>query len=373
MENNNELKRLLYLSEYKISNKDKKLLKEEIDVLVESRQTEQQALIILNDNNVNEPEALINDFKTVDTSKNQILLPLMAQTYIDHRNVNDIKSLFPAISELVKSGKIPVPQKTANGYQIKDKTFSDYLSLTEYIHGLESISKGHRDLTGEIKDMTDIATDEPPIFPREGHPEDENANIEIYDGNDIGKCINYTSGGITGQKYSFCIGQPGQSYWQGYRDTKLSTFYYIHDKNRDENDPLLLVVFDRTEHGTELTDKSNTTGNIAEFGNDADAYEAYLQSKGVPTKEILVNKEKSPEEIEDQKKLGSQNTDLDWFKNLSYKEQSKYIGRGHLLGDEQFEYLWQFKSDKGGLNLLSQYVDTGQAIPEAQFNILTGE
>jgi len=82
---------------------------------------------------------------------------------------------------------------------------------------------------------------------------------------------------------------------------------------------------------------------------------------------------KSPEEIEDQKKLGSQNTDLDWFKNLSYKEQSKYIGRGHLLGDEQFEYLWQFKSDKGGLNLLSQYVDTGQAIPEAQFNILTGE
>ena len=39
------------------------------------------------------------------------------------------------------------------------------------------------------------------------------------------------------------------------------------------------------------------------------------------------------------KKLGNQNNSLDWFKSLSYDEKSKYIGRGHQLTNDQFDYL----------------------------------
>ena len=102
------------------------------------------------------------------------------------------------------------------------------------------------------------------------------------------------------------------------------------------------------------------------------SYLKYLKSKGVPIN-IFVNKEKTPDEEAEQEKLGSGNPDLNWFKKLSYEEKSKYVGRGHLLSDEQFNYLWDFKNDKGGYHLLHQYVDTGQAIPEEQFNVLVSD
>lgn len=126
--------------------------------------------------------------------------------------------------------------------------------------------------------------------------------------------------------------------YQSYRDSKGSSFYYIVDTNRDGSDPLHIVVFDNTKHGVELTDANNTTGTIAEFGQDVDGYLDYLKSKGVPV-EKLAHKPKTPEEEEEQKKLGKQNDSLDWFKSLSYEEKSKYIGRGHQLTNDQFDYL----------------------------------
>ena len=52
------------------------------------------------------------------------------------------------------------------------------------------------------------------------------------------------------------------------------------------------------------------------------------------------------------------------------EEQSRYIGRGHLLGDEQFNLLWKYINTNHGFRLLKQYVETGQAIPETQYNVL---
>ena len=223
------------------------------------------------------------------------------------------------------------------------------------------MGKGPQQWKGEIN----VETNEKPLFDQNG--------IKIYDGNDVGKCIKYTTGGLTGQHYGFCIGQPANTMWQSYRDTKTSTFHYVVDENRDLSDPLHIVVVDATQHGIELTDANNSTNNIAEYGNDTNAYLKYLGSKGVPVEQIFQNKLKTPEEEAETAKLGSRNTDLQWLKDLSFQEKSKYIGRGHLLNDEQFNYLWNFKNDKGGFHLLKQYVSTGQAIPEEQFSILIGK
>lgn len=361
------IKRLLYLSEY-TNRKDKRVILEAVDSLYESKQTEQQAAGILKkagnrtDNQINDN---INYFKTFDKSKNQILLPIIAKAYLEMGgvtgNINDLKTLFTTVSEMLEANKISTPQITDAGYVVNNKTFPTYLRFAEFIHGLEGMSKGHSEWKGKIN----LETDEPPIF--------EGNGIKIYDGNDVGKCIKYTTGGLTGKHYGFCIGQPANTMWQSYRDTKTSTFHYVIDENRDLSDPLHIVVVDATQHGIELTDANNSTGHIGEYGENVNEYLHYLKTKGVPVDKLFVNQPKTDVEKAETEKLGKGNPDVDWFKNLSFEEKSKYVGRGHLLSDEQFEYLWNFKNDKGGYHLLHQYVDTGQAIPVKQFKILVGE
>jgi len=51
----------------------------------------------------------------------------------------------------------------------------------------------------------------------------------------------------------------------------------------------------------------------------------------------------SQEEKDENQKLGSKNTDLSWFKDLTNEEIYKYIMRGHVLTDEQFDYIWKNK------------------------------
>ncbi len=363
------LKRLLFLSLY--DNKtNKSLLKENIDILVETRQTENQAIDILKGAN---PEigddvhrATVESLKQYDGTEKKVLLPVLAKAFIDNNRTDisrlpDVQRLFATVSEMVRVNKIPVPVITNNQYVIGNKTFPNYIRFAEYIHGIEGMSKG----LAQWKDKINIDTDEPPIW--------EGNNIKIYDGNDVGKCIHYTTGALTGKHYGFCIGQPANTMWQSYRDTNVSTFYYVVDSNRELSDPLHIVVVDVGKHNIQLTDVNNNTGHIAEYDDDVDGYFDYLHSKGVPVDKLFVNKPKTPEEEKEQKKLGQQNDSLDWFKELSFEEQSKYIGRGHLLSLDQFKYLWQFRNDKGGYHLLKQYLDIGQAIPEEQFNILVGE
>jgi hypothetical protein len=172
-------------------------------------------------------------------------------------------------------------------------------------------------------------------------------NIDIYEGDEVGKCIAYTMGGLTGRGYSFCIGQPGNTMYQSYRDTKTSSFYFIVDRNhmsinKDDSinldDPLHIVVFDNSENGIELTDANNTTGTIAEFGNDPNKYVEYLKLKEVPV-DKLINRAKTDQEREEDSLLGRQNNSLEWFMNLPIDMKSKYIGRGHRLTDAQFDYL----------------------------------
>lgn len=357
------IKRLLFLSEYD-SHKDRKIINEKLDKLFESKRTEQEATSVLQKNNIQDVDNILNKFKESDKTQNQILLPIMSKYLVDDGGIdklNDILKLFSSTSELINKGKIKTPQIVGNNFVIGDKTFPDTIKFAEYIHGLEHMNSGHEKLKGKIED---VEGNEKPL--------ETGDNIEIYDGNDVGKCIKYTTGGLTGKHYSFCIGQPANTNWQSYRDSKTSTFYYVVDKNRELDDPLHIVVVDNTEHGIELTDDNNTTGTIAEYGDDYKGYFDYLKSKGVDIN-VFKNKPKTPEEKDEQSKLGRRNEDLDWFKGLKYQEKSKYIGRGHLLSDEQFKYLWQFKNSDGGFKLLHQYVDTGQPLPKEQYNILIGK
>ena len=268
------------------------------DFINESKQTEQQGLSILNKNNITDT-SILDKLKESDTTKNQIIIPLLCKLFLETKEITNIVNLGKDISNLFNENKIKTPMISPNGYKIGDKVFKDFLTLSEYIHGLSSVTIA--DKGNVVIKNTDT------IF--------DNGVIKIYDGNEVGKCIYYTQGGLTGRRYSFCIGQPGNTMWKSYRDTKTSTFYFVIDTSKDMSDPLHIVVVDSTKYGIELTDANNKTNNISEFGSNANKYIDYLQDMGVPTDKIFINKPKTQEEIKEEEKLGAGSHKLSFLKN----------------------------------------------------------
>ena len=299
-------------------------------VLTESKQSEAQALNILTGGNTPEADKVLATLKTIDKSKNQKNLPAMAVMVASgEKNSKNIEDVFNDYNELEVKQRIKAIQVSKNSIKLGDETFTDFIKFSEYVHGVKNKYAIKEKPSGEGQKV-ETEGDDKPIF--------EGNGISIFEGSDVGKCIKFTQGGLTGKAYSFCIGQPANTMYKSYRDSKDSTFYYIVDTNRDSNDPLHIVVLDMTRYGIELTDANNTTGDIAEYRKDVDGYLSYLKSKGVPV-ENFKNRPKDEKEKEEDRLLGDENPSLEWFIKLPYEMKSAYIGRGHRLSDEQFDYL----------------------------------
>ena len=324
--------------------------------LTESKKTEEQGLNILNKKGISDAEEVIKKMASGDKSVNQKNIPFMAFIYDGNIDLKNIIEVMNEYDELEKKKRIKPIQMTKTSLKIGDEEFSDFIKFSEFIHS--ETDKYTEKPKGGTNVAPDFIANKKTIWSGNG--------IDIYEGNNVGKCIAYTGGGLTGKKYSFCIGQPANTMYKSYRDSKESSFYFIVDKNHFKtnddggvnlDDPLHIVVFDRTNRGIELTDANNTTGTIAEYGKDVNAYVDYLKSKGVPV-EKLVNRPKTEQEKYEDELFKGKNDDLDWFKNLDnfrnpnyikpdleagqveqnyYK--SAYIGRGFLLSNDQFDYL----------------------------------
>lgn len=308
-------------------------------LIKESRQSEKQAYNILKRGNIDNIDNVIDLLKNADNSVSKIYIPHMAFYYASgYQNIDDFRTIYDKYDNLKSNNRIGVLQiSKKSGITINGNNYNNFLDFSEFIDG--EYNKYQSPSNNRKIEKASVKFKDKPIWSGNG--------IDIYFGKDFTTCIRYTQGGLTGSKYSFCIGNPTMKMFQSYRDVKTSTFYYIVDRNKfiinkegsfDLSDPLHMVVFDNTQYGVELTDANNTTGTISEYGKDVEAYIKYLKSKGVPV-EKLKNIKKSEKEEEESRLLGSKNVDLDWFKKLPYEFKSKYIGRGHLLSDEQFDYL----------------------------------
>jgi len=326
--------------------------------LTESKKTEEQGLNILKKKGISDAEDVIKTMANGDKSVNQNNIPFMAFIYDGEIDLNNIIEVMNEYDELEKKKRIKPIQMTKTSLKIGDNEFSDFIKFSEFIHG--ETGKYAEKPKGGSNVTSDFVANKKPMW--------SGNNIDIYEGDNVGKCIAYTGGGLTGKSYRFCIGQPDitKNMYKSYRDSKGSTFYFIVDKNHFKtnddggfnlDDPLHIVVFDMTNRGIELTDANNTTGTIAEYGRDVNAYVNYLKSKGVPV-EKLVNRPKTEQEKYENELFKRRNGDLDWFKNLdnprnpNYRKpklepgqveqnyyKSAYIGRGFLLSNDQFDYL----------------------------------
>lgn len=304
--------------------------------LLESKATEQQSKNILTKGGVDNIGDVLNKFVEGDKSNNQKNLPIMA--YLYNTGYNDIKNIVDIVNEydeLVVKNRVNPIQVTNKGLVMGSKMFNDFIKFSEYIHG--ETNKYSKKNDGSVD--TNFKSEVKPLW--------SGNNIDIYEGDNVGKCISYTQGGLTDRIYGFCIGQPGNTEYKVYRDDKTSSFYFIVDRNKfgknedglvNLEDPLHIVVFDVTRYGVELTDANNRTGTISEFGTDVGTYINYLKSKGVPV-EKMVNKPKTDKEREEDELLGKPNNSLKWFMELPIKYKSAYVGRGHGLTNDQFDYL----------------------------------
>lgn len=311
--------------------------------LLESRATEAQGLNILNKGGVDNSEGVIKQMAYEDKSNNQKNIPIMAYIYASgYKDLKNIVDVVNDYNDLEIKKRVKPIQVTKRGLMMGDKVFTDFIKFSEYIHGEKN--KYTEKPSGGSSVTSEFKSEKKTLWSGNG--------IDIYEGDNVGKCIEYTQGGLTGRAYSFCIGQPGNTMYKSYRDSKTSSFYFIVDKNHfgknddgsvNLDDPLHIVVFDRVDvdgfHGVELTDANNTTGRIAEpYGDDVEAYIDYLSSKGVPV-DKLVNRPKTDKEEEEERLLGEPNDSLEWFMKLPIEYKSAYIGRGHRLTNDQFDYL----------------------------------
>jgi hypothetical protein len=286
------------------------------------------------------------DFNQIKNSLTGITpkyLPFIVYFYKQGANLSQLKNDFESFQNLETNRLVKPLQYTKSGILTQNQPI-DYLKFTEILHAAEARQK-NKIYSKAKKDVTFEGAD--PIF--------ENDEVIIYEANSPQACVKYGIG------YSFCISRPGNTMWQSYRDTQTSTFYFVFDKKRDRNDPLHVVVVDMTRRGPLLTDVNNTTGKISEFGKDANAYLMHLKSRNVPI-DLFKNLEYSEQEKAEKEKLEKLNYDLNWFISLSPDEKSKYIGRGHKLGTNQFIYIWENKLD----NLIQQYVTSGMSLNDFQ-------
>lgn len=311
------------------------------DILNESRKTEEVGINLLKKYNIENPETIIKQFADGDKSNNQKNIPFMALIYLKNNDVQSIISIFNEYNELEEKKRIKPIQFSKGSLFIGEKQIEGFTDFSNYVHGVQSKYTTKEKKSSYKMDDEDVIAMDKPMWSGNG--------FDVYDADSVDKCIKYRNGGLTGKSYAFCIGAYGTAnLYQSYRDNSDSTFYFIVDKNRistnddgsiNLDDPLHMVVYDVQRGGQiSLTDENNNTGNISEFGRDTQKYVDYLKSNGVPV-DKLVNRPKTEKEKEEDVLLRTQRNNLQWFIDLPMEYKSRYIGRGHVLTDEQFDYL----------------------------------
>ena len=254
-------------------------------------------------------------------------------------NTLDKNNLLPPIIELRKDGVF-----------FDDTLYEDFFKFKKVVNELY---EGY-EFRQKTKEQKKLQKNETAFVP---------GKISVFPCNNVNDAIKYGNG------TSWCISEPGNGNYDSYRSNYQSTFYYIKDGSRQSDDPLSRVMVDIQANGNvSLTDINNTTGTIAEFGEDWRKYFEYLKKNGVDISQF-VSKPLTQEEKEENNFIGKKIDYLDQFKELPLEYKFKYIGRGYLLTTDQLLYILKLNTYSKN-TLINAYLNTGRCLPEMQKIIL---
>jgi len=165
----------------------------------------------------------------------------------------------------------------------------------------------------------------------------------------------------------WCITWLSNNQYYNYRIQQQSTFYIIIDHTRDKKDKWYAVALDHLPTGYAITDLEN--------GSEYDAGD-YLKELKSHMKELGDNRDiesltphvpLTQEEEHENAELSKNIEDYDKFINLDAvtgvkDAQYKYIIRGHILTDDQFDAILKIP------HLLKAYLTTGLPKPDSQIS-----
>lgn len=276
-------------------------------------------------------------------------LPVISYFYKQSGNLNVLKDLIDKYKEFVDKNKLPMIQITNKGAFLNNQEVN-YVKFAEIIHAAESNSKVFK------PNLNTNTSGLKPVFSIKD-------KIEIYKTKDSRECV------LLGKGYPFCISNPnaGLNMWNTYRNSYESTFYFVFEKTRRQDDPLRVVVVDAQRDGDfALTDANNKTGTISEFSH-SDEYFGYLHSTyNINSDSIFINEPLTQQEITDNSIVNQEVKTLDAFKKFTLTQKEKYIGKGHELTNEQFDYIF----DNNMTNFIIQYINTGIKLNNYQLKII---
>jgi hypothetical protein len=235
------------------------------------------------------------------------------------------ESIVAALDKYVKSrqldpSKIKV-SKDKKSITIDDKVFEepiDPIKFTEYIHAtypIMQVEKTNQNV--EVKRVDPVIVNK-----------DNSIRIFEVDSADDGRRL-------VGDDTNWCIGYKGPSnMWQGYRDTKESSFFIVFDNNPPTPNQRKVAI-DFTINGVELTDIPNRTGSHLTNGMDWDAYSNYLRKRGINLDAKRVN----PKTGEQEKILQNKPiTAVERIQKATFETVEKSTAR---ILEKQTVMLWQ--------------------------------
>lgn len=253
-----------------------------------------------------------------------------------------IKSIVSRLESIIARKPIPVAANK-NGVFFNGKTYSDLNSLEDEINAFYTLIPRKKEQEKSQYSET------PQVIP---------GKIQVF------KAQNHADNCVLSQYGKFCIGNPNDPHYDGFRHGYQATYYYVFDGTLPDDDPQqVMIVCMKSGNKIQITDKNNKSSGTAA----GEEYMKYLESKGVDTSQF----QSEPLSKEEQERYNTtkDNESLDWFKNLSYHGKEIYVGResGGVLTDEQFQYLLNNNAE----DLLKVYLNSGKHIPEAQIAMLS--
>lgn len=347
--------------------------------LLNEGRNEEDALKILKNSGIENYQEIFDYIKSIDKSKNNKLMPIIASFYINNRNVPS-EEIIRTFLKLFKQDSLPDISLIDGGkVTILGKTFdvNNFDAFKNYIDHF--FYKESEEEAKEEKKL--VSVDANKIF--------ENDKFIVYEAPSARVCIDLFGRDNDNRRYverSFCIGAgthdaPG-SWYHTHRDPTGSwrvTFYAVVDKekfrffqeNGKDDTSLINVVGVRyNEDGTSVKyfvwDRNNRgDGTYVEGFNGVDEYIQYLNDNGVSMRTFLPKPYIDLSDAAIDRMAQNQDSD-NLFDNLTPKQKYKYVtNKANILTPHQMRFVIEYMPPAVIENFIKNFEKLGNISQEA--------
>lgn len=323
-------------------------------LLVEGQNDDRARQIILN-SNIDNPDEIFTFLKSIDKSKNNKMLPIIATFYVNTRNDQDYGEIINTFKKIFNQKTIPDATLSADGtismlgnefsknefYDFKD--FFDHYTYEPqtYEEELEKEKKRKEALETEL-----VSVDANLIF--------ENNNFKVYKAIHEKICIQLFGRDnedriYPASKNPYCIGwgklTSPETHLSGYRRSG-KTFYAVLDKKKYEEykkdtstyPPSMLNIVQIEGGSFSVYDEKDSRDNLYPAFNNTQEYLTYLEQGGINLNILFKDIPYTPPSDELISSLINNPSRDEYFKKMSSFQKRQYAEKTPSLSPKQVKF-----------------------------------